>query len=114
MIKLPDVVAAWNSPDFAKVFIAVIQRLRTEDLPLQQALERSSYVSESSRTVILLDSSAEDECIRIKAGVFYTGIIAGSCCSDDPTPLCEETEYCEVLVEIDRQTAIASITLLPE
>ena len=52
--------------------------------------------------------------IRAKIGVCYTGIIAGCSCADDPTPLDEHAEYCEVQVEIDRVTAEARFTLLPD
>lgn len=105
-------VGKWGSADFEQAFVAAAQQLGTADFPLQQALAQSSYVSESPYTVVMLGSTATDNAIQIKAGIFYFGIIAGSCCSDDPTPLCEENEYCEVLVEIDRQSAAARITLL--
>lgn len=112
MIKLPDVLNAWDTPAFPQTFTAAIQQLKTSDLPLQQSLTQSSYVSDSPRTAIILHSDATTDAIHIKAGIFYFGIIAGSCCSDDPTPLCEENEYCEVQVDIDRNTAGVSITLL--
>ncbi len=112
MIKLPDVLTAWNLPDFPQVFTTVIQSLDVTDLPLQQALSHSSYVSNSPITVIILYSEATDKLIRVKSGIFYFGIIAGSCCSDDPGPACEENEYCEVQIEIDRITAEARISLL--
>ncbi len=112
MIQWPDVVGKWGSADFELAFVTAVQQLGTADLPLQQALAQSSYVSESPRTVVMLGSTATDYAIQIKAGIFYFGIIAGSCCSDDPTPLCEENEYCEVLFELDRQRTAARITLL--
>lgn len=112
MIHLPNVVNAWDTPDFQAVFIASIQALEITALPLQQALAHSSHVSDSPRTVVILDSSATADLIRVKTGIFYGGMIAGSCCADDPTPLCEQTEYCELQVEIDRQTAITRVSLL--
>lgn len=112
MIKLPDVLPAWDSPGFPRVFTTAIQSLDITELPLQQALSHSSYVSNSPITVIILHSEATDHLIRVKSGICYFGIIAGSCCSDDPTPPCEENEYCEVQIDIDRTTAEARITLL--
>jgi hypothetical protein len=50
--------------------------------------------------------------LRVKAGLFYTGIIAGCSCADDPTPVDEVSEYCEVCIEIDRDTTEATVTLL--
>ena len=52
--------------------------------------------------------------IRVTVGIFYTGIIAGCSCADDPTPVEENTEYCEVQLEIDKKTAETTIALLPE
>ena len=46
-------------------------------------------------------------------GIFYTGVVAGCSCADDPTPVEEQHEYCEVLIEINRATAEAVIRLLP-
>jgi len=40
----------------------------------------------------------------VRAGVFYRGIIAGSCCIDDPTPVEPHEEYCELEFRIDRET----------
>lgn len=112
MIHWPQVVSAWDTPDFQATFIASLQALDISALPLQQALAHSSHVSDSPRTVMILDSSATAELIRVKTGIFYAGVIAGSCCADDPTPLCEQTEYCELQVEIDRQTAVMQASLL--
>jgi len=52
--------------------------------------------------------------IRVKAGIFYTGVIAGCSCADDPTPIDEQNEYCVVQFDIDRTTADATVTLLAE
>lgn len=114
MIKLPEALQAWETPVFTQTFTTAIQQLDTAALPLQQALAYSSHVSDSPRTVVILDSSATDAHIRIKTGIFYAGIIAGSCCSDDPTPLCEQTEYCQVLFEIDRTSGDTVANLLAD
>ncbi|MCW9015161.1 MAG: hypothetical protein OQL06_15445, partial [Gammaproteobacteria bacterium] len=58
--------------------------------------------------------SENSENILIKTGIFYSGIIAGCSCADDPTPTDEITEYCEVLFEINKQSAETRITLLPD
>ena len=56
---------------------------------------------------------ADDEgFIHVKAGIFYSGIIAGCSCADDPTPVDEQNEYCEVQFEINKKTAEATVALL--
>lgn len=56
--------------------------------------------------------SEEAGFIRARAGIFYTGVIAGCSCADDPTPVDEQNEYCDVRVDIDKQTGEATIALL--
>lgn len=114
MITLHNVLAAWETPDFARTFADSVQALDSAALPLQQALAHSSHVSDSPRTTVILHTAATPDLLQIKAGIFYAGVIAGSCCADDPTPMCEQQEYCELQFVIDRQTAATRITLLPE
>ncbi len=52
--------------------------------------------------------------VRVKAGIFYKGVIAGCNCADDPSPIDEQNEHCVVQFLIDRLTAEASVTLLTE
>ncbi len=112
MFKLKQSLSAWGSDDFEQVVKQEIQQLDSAQLPLQQGLAQSSYVSDSkfSATILNVTESAND--IRIKTGIFYAGIIAGSCCADDPTPVCEQSEYCELMFVIDKTTAETSVTLM--
>ncbi|MGD8925875.1 MAG: hypothetical protein PVG20_03425 [Thioalkalispiraceae bacterium] len=112
-MKLVNSLDAWGSPSFESVLKSEIQDLDHEVLPLQQALTQSSVVSDSAFSATILKVTETQQLIQVKAGIMYSGIIAGSCCADDPTPLCEETEYCEVLLDIDKSTAQTSVTLLP-
>jgi hypothetical protein len=112
-LKLVNSLAAWGSSSFENVLKNEIQGLEHANLPLQQGLSQSSVVSESPFSVVILLITDTQQLIKAKAGIFYSGIIAGACCADDPTPLCEETEYCEVLFAIDKSTAQTRVTLLP-
>lgn len=112
LVRLQNILDVWGSPDFASVFKLAVQQMDEADLPLQQALARSSHVSDSKREVVILRSTETSQQLQVKAGIFYAGVIAGSCCSDDPAPLCEENEYCELEFSIDRQTAETRIVLL--
>lgn len=114
MIRLPDTVNALGTPDFREVLKREIERLDPAALPLQQGLARSSHVTERPFQALILGTREEDERLRVKAGLFYTGIIAGCSCADDPTPIDEITEYCVVELDIDRATADATVTLLEE
>jgi hypothetical protein len=39
-------------------------------------------------------------------------VIAGCSCADDPTPTNELDEFCELQLDIDKLTAVATVTLL--
>ena len=112
MMRLEKTVAAWQTPAFEEVFKAEVGKLGMEQLPLQQALSQGSYASDENLGILVMSVSARQESIQVKAGVFYTGILPGCACTDDPAPANEYTEYCEVLFSIDRQTAEATVSLL--
>ena len=114
MLQLTDSLQAWGGSDFEAVLKEEIQKLDHSMLPLQEALSQSSHVSDTKISLVILKASESRDSICVKAGVFYAGIIAGSCCADDPTPISENTEYCEVLIAINKTTADAVVTLHPE
>ena len=103
---------AWGTPGFEAALKEEIQGLDTRMLPLQQGLSQSSHVSDATISAVILGVTETPEFIRVKTGIFYAGIIAGSCCNDDPTPVDEITEYCEVMFEINKATAVTVATLL--
>ena len=112
MINLPESLKAWGSPAFDDTFKLEVGELDNTQLPLQQGLAQSSSVSESDFNVVILGASETAEILKIKTGVFFAGVIAGSCCADDPTPLDELTEYCEIQFEINKSTAKTKINLV--
>jgi hypothetical protein len=112
MIKLTCSVAAWNSPGFTDTLRNELTSLGGEALPLQQGLKSSSYALDEKLSVTILNVAETAEHIIANAGLFYTGIIAGCSCADDPTPVDENTEYCEVVVRIEKATSAASIMLV--
>jgi len=114
MIRLSKALAAWQTPAFKAVLKAEIEHLDANLLPLQEGLSQSSHANADKLSVMILSVVEEPDCLRVKAGLFYTGIIAGCSCADDPTPVDEVNEYCEVRIEIDKQTAAATISLLLE
>jgi hypothetical protein len=111
-IRFAKTPAAWGTPAFREVAKAEIEALDTDLLPLQAGLARSSHVAAGKVSAVILGGVAEAGCLRLKAGLFYAGIIAGCSCADDPTPVDEITEYCEVEFRVDVQTGEASVTLI--
>lgn len=114
MIHLTKSLNAWGTSEFKAVIKQEIEQLDTGQLPLQQGLSVGNYVVGDKFTVMVLGVSEEDNFIRARAGVFYTSVIAGCSCADDPTPISELSEYCEVQLDIDKKTAETTVTLAPE
>lgn len=114
MIRLPNSLRAWGAPDFEAVLKREIAALDPAALPLQQALAVSSHVAEQPIQATILAAGEQAGRIRVKAGIFFSGIIAGCSCNDDPTPMSEQAEYCVLRLDIDPATAEAVVTLLPD
>ena len=114
MIYLAESLAAWGTPAFRDTLKSEIARLGPDDLPLQQGLSGSSYATDTPPQAVVLGTTDEGDCLRVKAGLFYAGIIAGCSCADDPTPVEEQTEYCEVLLEIDKARGETKVSLLKD
>lgn len=113
-IRLENSLRAWGTADFKTVLKHEISQLGAEHLPLQQGLSTGNYVSDAPITVSIHSVEEMEKVIRVHAGIFYQGIIGGCSCTDDPTPLSDINEYCEVQLDIDKASAVAVVTLVAD
>jgi len=104
MLQLQQSLQHWNSDQFAQVFKAELASQDKNELPLQQNLSYSSYVSDEPVSAVILKRRESDDCYIVEASIFYSGIIAGCSCADDPTPLDLHNEACDLTFYIDRQS----------
>jgi hypothetical protein len=114
MILLTESLNAWNSAEFRTVLKRELEQLDPGLLPLQEGLSLSSHVLDEPVTVIVLAVTDTSDAIQARAGVFYSGVIAGCNCADDPTPVEAQIEYCEIAISIDKATAGATFLLVAE
>lgn len=114
MIQLKKSLGAWNTSKFEIILKQEIEHMDAEFLLLHQGLTISSHVTDRPIQAMILDLSEDADLIRVKAGIFYTGIIAGCSCADDPTPIAEQNEYCVLQFCIDKQSAETTVTLVAE
>jgi len=112
MFSLPESLNAWHSAAFNQTLKNELCALNPDLLPLQAGLQHSSYAIADNLSVIILNAKESTNNLHIKTGLFYSGVIAGCNCADDPTPVDEITEYCEVMLSINKQTAEAMICLV--
>ena len=113
MIRLDRALKAWGRPAFEATLKQQIEQLDAEQLPLQQGMSAGSYALAEPVTATILSATELEHVIRVKAGIFFSSVIAGCSCADDPTPVDKMVEYCEVLLDIDKASAVTTVTLAP-
>lgn len=114
MLNLKNIINSWDDLDFDNQLKATLESMGVNELPLQAGLSASSIALDNKIRAIVLDKSEFDDYLNIKTGLFYTGVIAGCNCADDPSPMDEQNEYCEINVSINKITGDSKISLLQD
>lgn len=109
MLYLPAAWHALATPRFDKILKAELESLSVEQLPLQQCMSQCNHVVEQKPDILILGADDIDDEKHIRIGVFFSGLIAGCSCADDPTPVEPITEYCEFLLRMNKQTGYITI-----
>jgi hypothetical protein len=112
--SLPHALAAWDTPGFGEAFKLEVEELDASLLPLQQGLTGTSAVADEPHRVMLLGTTVAGDCLRVRAGIFYAGLLGGCSCADDPTPLESQPEYCELWFDIDLRNGATRVGLMPQ
>jgi hypothetical protein len=112
--SLPCSLAAWSTLGFGEAFKQEAEALDPALLPLHQGLSGTSDVADEPFQVMLIGATDTGGEIRVKAGVFYAGILGGCSCADDPTPLESQPEYCELWFDIDKTSGKTSVMPVTE
>jgi hypothetical protein len=111
MPRLIRSIQAWGTPGFEAVLREEIAQLGAGVLPLQAGLTSGSIGLDDKVSATILGVTEGPDALRVRAGIFYTSILAGCACADDPTPENENAEYCQVELEIDRASGEARVRL---
>lgn len=112
MPRLSLSLAAFGTPGFEPTLKQEIAALGPDILGLQQGLTAGSIALPDNIGVTILHVNDGPASVHVRAGVFFSSILAGCACADDPTPENENAEYCEIKLEIDRRTG--EIRIAPE
>lgn len=108
---LKESLKHWNTASFKDVFKTELLSLDTTLLPLHLATNQGGHVDYSSIGLTILSISEGKNLINVKAGIFFTEIVGGCNCDDDPG---ESNNYCILLISIDKNTSTCSFSLLDE
>lgn len=109
-IRLDRSLNAWKTPSFREILKNEIEGLGAGMLPLQQGLTQGSYAGDEFKVMIISVLSGAGM-ISVKAGIFYSSTIPGCNCADDPTPVDEQNEYCELQFDINMENGDVTIAL---
>jgi len=112
MVLFDKTLRAWNSPEFMAILKQEIENMDPELLPLQQGLTTGNYAIANNLTAMINNVSETSNLLCVTAGIFYTSVIAGCSCADDPTPINENNEYCIVRLDIDKDTAVTKVNFV--
>ena len=108
-LYLPETWRALATPRFDEILQDELESLPVEQLPLQQCMRQCNYVLDLRPDILILGTDDIDNEMQIRIGVFFSGLIAGCSCADDPTPIEPLAEYCELLLRMDKQTGYTTI-----
>ena len=99
MVALMKSLQDWNTPAFEQSLKGELAALGQGVLPLQQVVGRGNRVYDADLGVTLLESSADENTIQARVGIFFAEVIACvSCGEGDPI----DEAYCEMQVTIDK------------
>ncbi len=106
--RLPATLAAWGDEAFPTVLKRELASLPSGTLPLDRGAVHGGMVDDSAIAVTLLQATADADGIRLRIGVFFTELVGGCSCGDDPVA---ENAYCELELQIDPRSAITRFSL---
>ncbi|MCW8944625.1 MAG: glucosamine--fructose-6-phosphate aminotransferase [Sedimenticola sp.] len=109
MVILKQALQDWCTAAFEPSLKAELMALEPDLLPLQRGVSQGGYVDASNMELSLLSVKDDGVEIAVKVGVFFSEIIAGCSCGDDPAT---ENAYCELYIYIDMQRAHARFELV--
>jgi hypothetical protein len=111
VLRVVRSLEAWGSDSFYRLLKEEIESLQPGALPLHAGVTRGGVVDDNELTATVLGASDEAGVLQARVGIFFTEIVAGCSCGDDPAAY---NAYCEFLVTIDRQTAACAFEPLEQ
>ena len=106
---LANTLREWPHRSWKSALKSEIESLPSGSLPLEEAVTRCGIVDDNDISVTVINTSQNSTSIKATVGVFFTEIVAGCVCGEDPTA---ENAYCEILIDIDKITGTVDFTLI--
>jgi hypothetical protein len=109
MLNLYDALVFRDTGEFPMRLKHAIEALDAGHMPLHQCVNQGGQVDASDMAVTVLDVTEVRDDIRARIGVFFTEVVGGCSCGDEPF---EQPVYCELGVTIDRQSGDAVFNVI--
>jgi hypothetical protein len=100
---------AFEGGDFAQTLKAELLS-KVNVLPLQKAVSQSGIVDAGNVGITVLHFDDLGDCLQVSIGVFFTEIVGGCSCGDEPFPA---NGYCEMELTLDKKTAVVEFAVMP-
>ena len=107
--RLRECIDIEDTRDLEHCLVSAIKALPRGSLPLQACCEQGGLADDHVISVSLLDMQHGRERIVARVGVFFTEVVGGCNCHDDPL---EANRYCVLEVVIARPHGDAEFTPL--
>lgn len=107
-IPLPQSSAALQSDTLKDTLQKELAALPLEALPLAQAMQHGSHVHGIDQ-VMLLEQTPAGTRMNIRVGIFFSSMLGGCHCADDPGPIELMNEYVELTLQLDPSSACATL-----
>ncbi len=111
MPKFTNALRDWTTDSFKQTLKNEIENLKTGTLPLEHGILQGGLIDDSNITATILSSTETASQIKTRAGIFFTEVVGGCNCNDDPI---EINVYCEIRISINKTTADADIDALQD
>ncbi len=108
MPKFINALKNWNTEQFSQTLKHEIEALEPGSLPLYKGLTQGGQVDDDNITATVMSTIDDENVIQAKVGVFFTEIVGGCSCGDDPM---SQNVYCEMQFRIDKTTADTEINV---
>lgn len=111
MSRLPRSLTAWGSPAFVITLKSEIETLPVGSLPLEDATTQGGRVGGEPIALAFLQAEDAGDAIHVRVAVFFTEVVGGCSCGDEPMPV---QARCELRVEIAKTDAVVRFVPLQE
>jgi hypothetical protein len=88
-----------------------LESLDRGTLPLASGTRQGGLIDDSRISATILEIHDGTDCLQARVGVFFTEIVGGCSCGDEPV---SGPAYCSLSISIDTKTAEARFDPLPE